>query len=521
MAVHGARKRVDVKKKPGLGSTISRGVPFMDRLATRLIRVVASNWAIGIALTAFVLINLLLAAELYQNIIDEPYHVAIVEAYSQQWGWRLHNSGVAEGLGDVEYFVSFFYHYALSFPARVLTWLGVDGQPWLFALRSFSVLFIALGLLVWRKVAIMLGASKALANSIVLVLMAIPMFSILAAMVNYDSLLFLTASLVAISGVHVVKSSGMNLKWWLYFLAFGAISLMVKYTFAPVFLVATVVLILQKFRGFRFSLVQMFRSGYWGRRWREGLPALLLAVGATVPAAYRYLRNLVQWGQVSPACDVVANYEYCIAYGPFGRNERLDAGFPDLPATIGGAVDYFNQWYGSLIGTLNVTGVLTPDGQFVAGPSDLQRSIAVALAGAVLLIVLLLGRNVAQKYWMLLVSMFIAHLAAQYVLNFSEFRAFGVMVGASGRYFLPYIPILVTLAALGFRVLIDRFKARRAIWKVAILGVVLLLATQGGGPLTLLARGSGEFFVGQPGLIEPLEFLMKVSKKLYIHGYGI
>ncbi len=521
MAVHGARKRVDVKKKPGLGVAISRGVQFVDRSATLLIRVVASNWAIGIALAAFALINFLLAAELYQSIIDEPYHIAIVEAYSHQWGWRLHNSGVTEGLGDVEYFVSFLYHYALSFPARVLTWLGVDGQAWLFALRSFSVLFITLGLLVWRKVAIILGASRGLANSIVFALTAIPVFSTLATMVNYDSLLFLTSSLVAMAAVRVVKSSGLDLKWWLYFLAFGAISLMVKYTFAPVFLVATVVLILQNFRGFKFSLVQLFRAGYWGHRWREGVPALLLAIGVTVPAAYRYLRNLIQWGQVSPACDVVADYEYCIAFGPFGRNERLDADFPDLPATIGGAIDYFFQWYRSLVGTLSLNGVLAPGGRLVVGSSGAQLSIALTLSVSALLIVLLLGRNVARKNWAILLAMFMAHTVAQYMLNFSEFRAFGAMVGVSGRYFVPYIPILVTLAALGLRALIDRFKAQRAIWKVAILGVILLLATQGGGPLTLLAHGSGEFFVGQPGLIEPLEFLMKVSKKLYIHGYGI
>lgn len=507
-------------EKPITGGELTGPPSRVETFARGIIQFAGGRFFLWAILSVFVVVNALLAFALRINITDELYHLRIVDLYSGQLGWRLTNGPDTTGLGDVQYFVSFLYHYLLSFPARMLDGLNVDEVTKIGLLRLISLGFVVGAVLVWRQIALIFRDSKPFANAITLAILAIPMTSTLSAMVNYDSLLMLTSALTIYSAARIVTGTKFSARDWLLYAGFGSLSLIVKYTFAPVFLTLTITLLILRWGQLRDVFAELRANGGHNIQWRPLVAPGLLAVVALALTATRYLSNLFTAGSVSPSCDAVAPYDYCLTYGPFERNERLDAQYPDQPPTLGGAANFFLvEWFSGLVNTLALTGALGPNGAVGTHPTQLQAFFMNALAVLVIVMALFFANLAKRELRTIAFVALLTHIAAQGWVNFGDYRAFGEMVGVSGRYFMPFIPFLLLLSGIGMLWLIDHVKRHHATWRVGISLILLGMMTQGGGPLTVLGRSNDEFYHLDSPIYPVIDFLRLVARKLYLDGY--
>ena len=110
--------------------------------------------------------------------------------------WRVHpvkseNSATIAALGDIQRAPSFFYHYVMSFPLKIIRLFTDDVMMQVMALRLINVMFIAGSMLVIYKTIKLVYRSELIARISLLALTFVGMFTWVAASINYDNLAFL------------------------------------------------------------------------------------------------------------------------------------------------------------------------------------------------------------------------------------------------------------------------------------------------------------------------------------------
>src|SRR5690606_34093786 len=80
-------------------------------------------------------------------------------------------------MGDLERFPSYLYQYVMSFPVRALMAVGASDGLIVVTIRLLSLLFGLIALVVFRKIAVEVGAGKSVANVAALSLTATGVFT--------------------------------------------------------------------------------------------------------------------------------------------------------------------------------------------------------------------------------------------------------------------------------------------------------------------------------------------------------
>lgn len=435
----------------------------------------------------------------YAMAFDENFHVGLIKLYADHLSpfWSSLPAG-GESYGALTRDPSYLYHLVMSFPYRVVRLWTDDLSAQVMVLRFLNIGFFAYGLVLFRKVLLHVGASKALVHGVLLLFVLLPVVPLLAAQVNYDNLIMPVlagALLLAIRlNEEAERYKRINtgaLGWLVVLLLVGCL---IKYAFLPIALAVAVFIAVRlkqcipRWRklflsvGFGWSL-----TGRWSRWVLIG--AFLIV---SVLAVERYGINVVRYHTPVPACDQVLSVDQCNAYGPFRRDHYLEqVKTPDLKI---GVHNFAGEWlYGMWFRTFfAVDG--TASNYATRGPLLLPATSAVIFFSAGLLAFGWNSKKIWRRYNRIVLTLLLAvigvYLIALWLDGFEAFTRTGRPVALNGRYLLLIDPLLMLLAALGIR----EWLGDRTGWKVAIFGVACLGLLWGGGALTYILRSEDSWY---------------------------
>ena len=452
------------------------------------VRGLSSRIFSGLVLAWFAIQAGLIAFVSSAGMYDEHYHLAAIRAFSRRWTPFITQVPGDGALGDAERYGSYLYHYLLSFPLRVSELIGLSESRQVLVLRLVTVAMVTLGLLAWRWLFRELGASRALANVCMMIVSATPLLVFLAGFVNYDNMLFLIVPLFLRSAVRLYKAEEFSPRDWLLLAVFAGMGALTKYTFLPFLpVVGLVVLVRQvKVRGRapRGSLRRFVSGdGVPGRR-RTHIALLVAALVAVGLVAERYLGNIILFGAVMPDCLTVHDLAICSMHAPWARNQELDAGFADVAPSLGGAIAYLtSRWIPVMLYNSTWFGaVWDPSVVQSRGPHVTGIVLYVAIAVVLVTIFLSIGALRRHRGSLLILATSFAYLGALFAQNYSDYTTLGVAIGIAGRYALVVLPVFVILAGIGaVKIFTATWDDRGTAMKVAVVALIVVLGTQGGG----------------------------------------
>ena len=83
---------------------------------------------------------------------------------------------------------------------------------------------------------------------------------------------------------------------------------------------------------------------------------------------------------------------------------------------------------------------------------------------------------------LLILATSFAYLGALFAQNYSDYTTLGVAIGIAGRYALVVLPVFVILAGIGaVKIFTATWDDRGTAMKVAVVALIVVLGTQGGG----------------------------------------
>ncbi|MEV7972680.1 DUF2142 domain-containing protein [Cellulomonas sp. NPDC089187] len=446
----------------------------------------------------------LLAITMGESLYDEPYHLKAIRYFAHggsPWGAQ---PDTLVGVGDVERYGSYLYHWLLSYPWRWSAGLGFEDQR--VVVRLVTVGIVTGALFAIRRLGRVMGLSGLASNVVVLLVAAVPMTTFLAATVNYDNLAFLLLPLMWIPAVRLLRADRIDgYAWALFLMAAAALSIS-KYTMLPLIAVTGIGVLVAQAR------VLVRRRGRALSRWRWRTGPIAATVGALVAVAAvveRYVLNVVRYGTVQPDCADVQSVSICMTWGPWGRNFELDAAYPDDPFSVAGLFDFVtHDWLPGMMTSWTLFPVRADDAVSATnGAHVLGTILVIAVVGVLALPVLGPRAALARPAGLTLLLASGGYLAALLVENYAAVRELGEVLGVQGRYLQPLLAPILILAARSLTMILaanGRGVGIAMRWGGAVLLAVGL--SQTAGLIGVLARSDTAWFrdTGATGVIEHL-----------------
>ncbi|HET7320852.1 MAG TPA: glycosyltransferase family 39 protein [Candidatus Saccharimonadales bacterium] len=387
---------------------------------------------------------------------DENYHFGLIKLYAHHLNPFLSTQPQgADSLGAVARDPSYFYHYLLSFPLRLLQALGLNVHTQILVLRSLN---IALGLgtlYVVYRLALRIGLSAKTAWLPVLALAITPVFYELSAQVNYDNLfigLTVLTVLAVLSITDKLRAGTLPIAKLCGFTALVLLASIVKYSYLPIAFAATLFVALSAYKhiGLKRLLTQL-RHGFAGI---SSIGKVALIVLVAVSGLLWYQRdglNIVLYYTPHPQCQIALGVEQCAKYAPWARNYQLRQTSAQRPQDGLQVVAFTKYWFRAMV-IETYSSIHAHNGVVVYSPYAEARTVAKSLIafGALLATAFVLFSKRARVLWMPGIIVCAAYLAALWVQNFSDFHHLHSPIAIQGRYLLPAMPFVYLFATYGY-----------------------------------------------------------------------
>ena len=436
----------------------------------------------------------------YSMAYDENTHLGIIQVYAKRFlpFWSEQPQGV-DHLGAFVRDPSYLWHFGLSFPYRLFAHYVHSEMAQVIFLRFSSVLFFGLGIVIYRRLMLKVGASKPIANTVTALFILTPLIPFLAAQLNYDNLLFPLSGLVFMYALRVSdqlhQQKKVVIKDVLLLAVFNLVGCLVMYSFLPIlvfsFLWGLVLLVrLVRAKGlqnvYHAALKDFAKLGLVLRVGLVGLFVLLAGLFAE-----RYIVNIVRYHSPLPSCQKVLSVERCMAYGPFKRDfeSHRDKVAGALPKVASDPVSYtFRDW----LRIMSFQLFFSLNGQidnFKVGEPLILPRIAAIVFGVLGAGLVIWYRKYLRRHYKL-TFLVLGGLFYTLVLWQREYNAFlhsGYAVAVQTRYLMAYIPILYLVYALAFS---RWLRTRPRLKPVLAWGMIALLLLQGGGATVFIVRSN-------------------------------
>jgi hypothetical protein len=471
--------------------------------AARIIEFVGSRrfFLITVGLLIFQAVWIALSSR-YAMAFDEDFHLGIIRLYAHHTNpfWTGPVPG-SEAFGAVARDPSYLYHFLMSFPYRLINFFTYNQAVQVLLLRAINIGLFAWALTIYRRLLLKTGASKAVVNLSLFVVVLLPVTSLLAAQINYDNLLIPLAGLALLLTLKVrddLARKKIDARLTLTLLILCLLTSLVKYAFLPMFAVIVAYLLIYfwktKPKVPDFSLKNWLNIGL--------VLALLVSGGLFVE---RYGINLIKYHKPVADCGEVLDYQHCQYYGPWIRdyNFKISKTTNDRDP-----VSYTQHWiYGMWLRTMFAVG--GPNTNFeTRGPLIIPGVtlivMAVLGAGAFLLKAKQVWRKYNQPALWLMTSVISVYVISLWLEEFRLFVETGQPVAINGRYLLPVLPLISTLAALAVREL----TLKRRQLQVVVASLLILGLIWGGGVLTYILR-SGDAWYWNNGAVKSANHAVK------------
>lgn len=474
------------------------------RAAEATKKCIASKWFWRIAIGLFVLEATYIAlVGRYSMAFDEYYHFGAIQAYAKAWfPWQIQQPDGPTIYGALTADPSYLYHYLMSLPFRLIALFTDNQTAQIVALRLVDVLFVVVGLYVFRKLLLRLGMARWATHLSLVFITLLPVASFLAGQLAYDTLFFLMSAVTFYAMVWLVQrmqsTNTLPLAPALVVLSFLFLTSQIKYAFLPIALVVGLfflVLIASKIRSKQLSIsstVYLWRAS--ATTWLGAASIGLLIISASL-FVVRYGSNTIKYHSPIPACDAVISREECQSFGPYQRDDsnRQNQNDQLLTATnkVGYPIRWFNQMVRETYFTVGPLEANYPTGNPLPVPYVVGYIVAV---GTFLLLVLraryLWRFGVAER---LLLLSFGAYAGVLFLMNYQTYLDTGVAVAIHGRYLLPLFPVMAYLVyrAIGGWVLSTKMNA---VLTLAAAGIVVFTA-YGGGIAPFVLRSDSSWYL--------------------------
>ena len=315
-----------------------------SRLSRRLTGVLSHDYFfVGIVVFFFLQMAWIALSAIYPMLFDEEYHLGIIEIYSRGLSpFITAQPPEAAFHGDITRYGSYFFHYLMSFPYRLVTLFTHDLHAQVVALRFVCISFVLAGLWLFKKVLVRGGLSKAKTHVVLLVFTLIPIVPFALAQLNYDALVFLLVPLMFYLAQKTAVHSS-NQAWLLGLLiTVGSLAAIVKFTTLPIFVGALLFVGFYLVRQYRRALPRKLWKQYRAMpQWRAIILALVLFCGLGL-FAERYGVNLATYHALEPKCDRLHSDEECLDYTVFRRDTTWRAKYSQSPYPLMNPLEYLS-----------------------------------------------------------------------------------------------------------------------------------------------------------------------------------
>lgn len=435
----------------------------------------------------------------YPQAFDEQYHFGLIQLHATQWlpFFPVHPDN-AEIFGPVSRDPSYMFHYLMSLPLRLLTYLSASQWVQIIVLRLIDVGLFGAGLFVYRSLLKELGIGRRLRHAVLFFFVLTPVVIQLASQINYDNLLFLLTGLLflqTIRFIRVVRSEQrVDVTKLLAIGFYGLLSAIVTYASLPIIAGA---FILAGWFAAREIYVQ--RSSAIFKFPRAGIftvwAILVLVMGAL--AVERYGINLVRYHTPVPDCAAVLTVEQCQSYAPWARDHMFAQTYPK--PTREGIIVYPFVWIHRMIfeSMFVISSRFDYDGATVVYIPAPPLTVANYTSWVIVIVGGMLALWQVRRLWQLtylrlLLFVVLFYAAVLFLKNFSMYLHTGEAVAIHGRYFVAIYPLLYLVPALGFVWLFRRI-GRPALQ--TLLGVLTLVCfLHGAGLIAWIYRSDPSWY---------------------------
>ena len=466
------------------------------------IRIISHNLFFWGVVVIFILNALWIAlSAVYPMMFDEELHFGVIEIYSHQLSPFITNQAAETVFhGDLTRLSSYFFHYLMSFPYRFITLFTQDIATQVIFLRIINILFVVVGLWLFRKLLRLGGFSSALTNITLFFFVLVPLVPFTAAHINYDNLIMIFTPALFYVALRSIQKSPKQSAWVLATISIGCLGSLTKFTFLPIF-VATVVFIL-------FFLWRQHGKNIFKEIWSQYIhlkkPLLviltLLALVSSGLFIERYGGNLVQYRTHEPKCDRIHSKELCSQYNVWNRNTQWAEKYQQNQTPLWNPVEYtFYRWIPHIFNDLFRAGAYTggaiqirqPLGtlEYTSGTIALRVMGWIVFIGALIASVITWRRLKNKQLRYLFLGSIGLYAVALWVKNYSDYTTYGIPVATQGRYFIPFLIPLIAMAGYAVSAAI-----KKEYIKGIALGIALLLFTQGAGATTYIIYSNNNWY---------------------------
>ncbi|HET8671467.1 MAG TPA: hypothetical protein VFM05_12810 [Candidatus Saccharimonadales bacterium] len=458
---------------------------------------------------------------MYPMAFDEEFHLGVIEVYAQEWlPFFSSQPPGADQFGAVFRDPSYFYHYLLSFPYRLVAAFTSNETVIVILLRLINVALFTWGLLLFRKVMLLAKASPALANVSLAVFVLIPIVPQLAAHINYDNALMVLVPALCLVSYRLLQSfreRRIDMFALLWFLIIGVVMSVVKYASLPIVVAAV---------GFLLAYLLVSFRGKYGKIWRIARNDLLrigrrtrIALVVTAAIAFglfaqRYLVNMVDYGRPVPDCGNVLSVKQCSAYGPWVRDHEYHRNIPkDFKPSLAQFIgNWFKGMWHRLFFAINGKKAFYMNYRELPLPST--AAIVLAVGGLLAVVIWLrpILRGNLFLGFLLVLSLF--YIIMLWLDGFAAYKYAGKAVAINGRYLLPVLLLLAV--AIGRALSSALYKVPNIKPYLAV--VTILVFLHGGGVLTFILRSDSGWYWNNPVVVNVNNTARKVLAPIIIEG---
>jgi hypothetical protein len=462
---------------------------------------------------------------IYPLPFDEYTHFGMIQIYANQWLPFITNQPPEAGLyaGDITRYPSYLFSYLLSFPYRLLD-IFIDNQiALIISLRLINVVFVCVGLILFRKLLLNWGISKHITHIVLLVFVCTPIVPLLAAHVNYDNLVFMLTPLLLIIGTKIVKESVSLATGLVWFAAIGMIACLVKQAFLPIFIVSMIGVLLHLYRKYGLNatteLAKSFKHEIQKPILIIGLIVLLIIGGLFVE---RNGGNYIKYGTMNPNCSQVQSISTCENFMPWYRNQQNKLN-RSVDKEFGNPLSYTQHWVSKVmrgyfaIFSHTPTQVVSSHEPF--GPLSLKALLPLPFVTASALLCIGVVALVSQfsKIWGEMHLRFAFLLCTSYVtvlwmFNYNTYLSLGQAQAIQARYTYPVLILILLLLAKSITYLVKNNKLRAGLLFVVLFGLVW-----GGGITGYLIRADDTWYWQNKTVITANNAVKTTLKLIVIH----
>ena len=457
-------------------------------------------------------------SSLYPMAFDEDFHVGIIQIYSAQWSPFLPDQPQgADAFGALARDPSYLFHYLMSFPYRIVRLFTDDQAIQVILLRCLNIAFFAGGLVLFRRMIVLVTKSPALAHVGLLLFVLIPIVPQLAGQINYDNLLFLLMGwlcLLLLQLCNLWKSRRLDIGLVVVVFNLCLLMSLVKYAFLPIFAAVVVFLagyILHVCAKNNWRAVVRRAFSHMSRTTIIGLSLLTLVSG--ILFVQRFGVNTIVYRTPVVDCGKVLSYDHCKSYGPWIRNYNYAQTKQDVNESL---LSYTGVWLRDLHRRLFFAVNGPASGYANYRPLPIPYVTAGVLVAISVVLVLLYAKKLftGQLFLQFSLLAIVLYCGALWIENYSQYIETGQPVAINGRYLIPVIPLWIALAGRAFQLALKKHQLVKPI----LASVVIVLFLQGGGLLTFIIRSDASWYWSQPTVLRVNQEAQRLVSPLIVEG---